>query len=68
MNFNHLKQNKKKLFVPAAVLWLLVCILVTPIYTTMTLTFAEDPAGEVITTVYAGPGTTFPPRTPEAGW
>ncbi len=61
MNFNRLKQNKKKLFVAAAVLWLLVCMLVTPVYTTVTLTFAEDPAGEVITTVYAGPRNNISP-------
>ena len=61
MNFNRLKQNKQKLFVAAAVLWLLVCMLVTPVYTTVTLTFAEDPAGEVITTVYAGPRNNISP-------
>ena len=33
MNFNHLKQNKKKLFLAAAVLWLLVCVFVTPVFT-----------------------------------
>ena len=61
MNFNRLKQNKKKLFVAAAVLWLLVCMLITPVFTTVTLTFAEDPAGEVITTVYAGPRNNISP-------
>lgn len=40
----------------AALLWLLICLLVTPVYTTVTLTYAEDPSGEVITTVFAGPG------------
>ena len=40
----------------AALIWLLICLLVTPVYTTVTLTFAEDPSGEVITTVFAGPG------------
>lgn len=55
MNLINLKQNRKKLFLAAAVLWLLICMLVTPVYTTVTLTFASDPAGEVITTVYAGP-------------
>lgn len=39
----------------ALVLWLLVCILLTPVYTTVTLDFADDPSGEYITTVYAGP-------------
>ena len=54
MNFNHLKQNKKKLFLAAAVLWLLVCVFVTPVFTTVTLTFESDPHGEVVTTVFAG--------------
>ena len=40
----------------AALLWLLICLLVTPVSTTVTLTFVEDPSGEVITTVFAGPG------------
>ena len=35
----------------------LFCLLVTPVYTTVTMTFAEDPSGEVITTVYSGPRT-----------
>ncbi len=39
----------------AVFLWLLVCVVLTPIYTTVTLSFAEDPSGEYITTVYAGP-------------
>ena len=40
----------------AALVWLILCLIVTPVYTTVTLTFAEDPSGEVITTVFAGPG------------
>ena len=40
----------------AALAWLILCLIVTPVYTTVTLTFAEDPSGEVITTVFAGPG------------
>lgn len=39
----------------ALILWLLVCIVLIPVYTTVTLDFAEDPSGEYITTVYAGP-------------
>ena len=39
----------------AIALWFLFCIAVTPVYTTVTMEFAEDPRGEVITTVYAGP-------------
>ncbi len=38
-----------------AVLWTVVCLFFTPVYTTVTLTFAEDPHGEVITTVFATP-------------
>ena len=41
----------------ALVLLFLFCLLVTPVYTTVTMTFAEDPSGEVITTVYSGPRT-----------
>ncbi len=44
MNLNKLKQNKKKLFAAAAVLWLLVCMFVTPVFTTVTLTFENDPS------------------------
>ncbi len=39
----------------ALFVWLLACMLVTPVYTTITINFAEDPSGEYITTVYAGP-------------
>lgn len=52
--FDCSKQHKL-LLGGALVLWLLVCIVLTPIYTTVTLDFAEDPSGEYITTVYAGP-------------
>lgn len=62
MNFNHLKQNKKNLFLAAAVLWLLVCVFVTPVFTTVTLTFESDPHGEVVTTVFAGPGANITAR------
>ena len=62
MNFNHLKQNKKKLFLAAAVLWLLVCVFVTPVFTTVTLTFESDPHGEVVTTVFAGSGANITAR------
>ena len=37
------------------VIWLLLCMVFTPIYTTVTLELAEDPSGEYITTIYAGP-------------
>lgn len=48
--------RQAKLLLGCALLaWLLVCIAVTPVYTTITISFAEDPSGEYITTVYAGP-------------
>ncbi len=37
-------------------MWLLVCLLFTPICTTVTLSFESDPHGEVVTTVFAGVG------------
>lgn len=46
----------------AVVTWLLLCFFLTPVYTTVTLTFEEDPRGEVITTVYAGPGENVKPK------
>lgn len=48
-------KQKPTLAAAIAVLFILLCVSFTPIYTTVTLTFAEDPSGEVITTVYAGP-------------
>lgn len=53
---NKIKERKWLAALVFALLWLLLCAAVTPVYTTVTLTFAEDPSGEVITTVYAGPG------------
>ena len=48
--------KKYRIFVLGAILfWFLSCMIVTPVYTTVTLEFAEDPRGEVITTIYAGP-------------
>lgn len=48
--------KKYRIFVLGGILfWFLSCMIVTPVYTTVTLEFAEDPRGEVITTVYAGP-------------
>lgn len=51
-----LTQHKKQLPLLLAAFWLIICLFATPVYTTVTLTFAEDPSGEVITTVFAGPG------------
>lgn len=48
--------RQRKLFLGCALfVWLLACLIVTPVYTTVTIKFAEDPSGEYITTVYAGP-------------
>lgn len=56
MKFRNLQTNNWKFYAAAAVLWLLVCLFFTPICTTVTLTFESDPHGEVVTTVFAGPG------------
>ena len=49
-------RKQRNLFLGAAILlWLMICMVLTPVYTTVTLTFENDPSGEVITTVYAGP-------------
>lgn len=48
-------KNRRRAFAGGALfLLLLFCLFVTPVYTTVTMTFAEDPSGEVITTVYSG--------------
>ena len=52
--FINYKQHKL-LLGGAMVIWLLLCMVFTPIYTTVTLELAEDPSGEYITTIYAGP-------------
>ena len=49
-------KNKKLLLGSMFCIWLLVCMVFTPVYTTVTLNFAEDPGGEVITTVFSGFG------------
>ena len=49
-------KNKKLLFGSILCIWLLACMLFTPVYTTVTLNFAQDPSGEVITTVFTGFG------------
>ncbi|MBR5583250.1 MAG: hypothetical protein IKW21_01850, partial [Lachnospiraceae bacterium] len=33
-------------------MWVLLCLLVTPVYTTITVKYLEDPAGEAVTTVF----------------
>ena len=33
-------------------MWVLLCLLVTPVYTTVTVNYAPDPSGEAVTTVF----------------
>ena len=47
--------KKPQFCLAAALLWIVLCVIATPVYTTVTLSFQDDPEGEVITTVYAGP-------------
>lgn len=49
-------KNRKFLIGALALIWLVVCVVLTPIYTTVTVCFEKDPSGEYITTVFAGPG------------
>lgn len=51
MNFIK-KISKKQWGITAVALWILVCLLVTPVYTTITVNYAGDPSGEAITTVF----------------
>ena len=46
---NFLKNNKEYIVVT---MWVLLCLLVTPVYTTITVNYLEDPAGEAVTTVF----------------
>ena len=54
-------QKRKILLTCVAVLWFIICVLITPIYTTVTLNFENDPSGEAITTVFAGPRSNVVP-------
>ena len=47
--FDFLKS--KKLYIVVA-MWVLLCLLATPVYTTVTVNFAQDPSGEAVTTVF----------------
>ncbi len=51
---NHWKKQNKYILA-ALLLWFLLCIFLTPVYTTVTMELKEDPSGEFVTTVYAGP-------------
>ncbi|MCI9133885.1 MAG: DUF2142 domain-containing protein [Lachnospiraceae bacterium] len=44
--------GKSKLLLGLSALWLVFCILLTPVYTTVKLDFAQDPSGEAIATVF----------------
>ena len=50
MKIFDLLKNKKMYIVVA--MWVLLCLLVTPVYTTVTVNFADDPSGEAVTTVF----------------
>ena len=43
--------KKPQFCLAAALLWIVLCVIATPVYTTVTLSFQDDPEGEVITTV-----------------
>ena len=43
--------KNKKLYI-VVTMWVLLCLLVTPVYTTITVNYLEDPAGEAVTTVF----------------
>ena len=50
MKLINLLKNKKMYIVVA--MWVLLCLLVTPVYTTVTVNFAGDPSGEAVTTIF----------------
>ena len=50
MKILNLLKNKKLYIVMT--MWILLCLLVTPVYTTVTVNYAPDPSGEAVTTVF----------------
>ena len=50
MKIFDLLKNKKMYIVVA--MWVLLCLLVTPVYTTVTVNYLPDPSGEAVTTVF----------------
>ena len=50
MKIIKLLKNKKMYIVVA--MWVLLCLVATPVYTTVTVNYADDPAGEAVTTVF----------------
>lgn len=52
MKLKRLEFLKHKRWFAAAVLWVLLCLVAAPVYTTVTVEFAEDPSGEAVTAVF----------------
>jgi len=50
MKILNLLKNKKLYIV--VTMWILLCLLVTPVYTTVTVNYVPDPSGEAVTTVF----------------
>ena len=50
MKILNLLKNKKLYIVVA--MWIPLCLLVTPVYTTVTVNYAPDPSGEAVTTIF----------------
>ena len=50
MKILNLLKNKKMYIV--VTMWVLLCLLVTPVYTTVTVKYSPDPSGEAVTTVF----------------
>lgn len=46
------KITKKQWWIGAAALWMILCLIATPVYTTVTVSYAEDPSGEAVATVF----------------
>ena len=46
------KISKKQWCIGFVILWAVLCLLVTPVYTTVTVNYAPDPSGEAVATVF----------------
>lgn len=44
--------KSKKMYIVVVALWVLLCLLATPVYTSVTVNFAQDPSGEAVTTIF----------------
>lgn len=51
MKNKHLLKSKK-MYIVVVALWVLLCLLATPVYTSVTVNFAQDPSGEAVTTIF----------------